>query len=284
MQCGCGSWLVFALAPSMGCLCPSPRGCSGGGEEGAGRGRRRGRAALFLSVRTEHCLHAPPPHPCCAGILGKYLEQLTGTYYDEDYPRECLPGTLGSSDPEFQLGSQCAGLWCASSAQTARPAPSSPGARPRTCTETPLPLYARSPAGSYCPNYATTQVKSCPPGHYCAEGTAEPVPCPDGTYGPNDGNAAAEDCILCPAGHSCPAGSANANNCTRGTYQPLMGERACLECTAGTYTDAVASVECHICGAGSYSSNVLSCLPCPVGECRRRVARVSPPDGPHAAS
>jgi len=51
-----------------------------------------------------------------------------------------------------------------------------------------------------------------------------------------------------------------------------------------TYTDAVGSVECHFCGAGNYSPNVLSCLPCPVGECRRRVARVSPPDGPHAAS
>ena len=200
---------------------------------------------------------------------------------------KCRPGTLGSSDPEFQTGSQCAGFWCASPAQTARPAPSTPGARPRTSTETPSPLCARSPAGFYCEFSATTEAIPCIPGYYCAEGTAQPVPCPAGTYSPNVGNRALDDCTLCPAGHSCPAASAQPIPCTRGTYQTLTEARLggpCQECPAGMYTDAMESVECHFCGAGNYSSNVLSCLPCPVGECRRRVARVSPPDGPHAAS
>ena len=113
------AWLLWARGMRRGVGV----GRSVGGSRGAwgqcvwgrrrlgGGGRRGGLAALFLSVRTERCLHAPPPHPARAGILGKYLEQLEGTYYDEDYPMKRRPGTLGSSDPEFQTGSQCAGLW-----------------------------------------------------------------------------------------------------------------------------------------------------------------------------
>lgn len=43
----------------------------------------------------------------------------------------------------------------------------------------------------------------CTAGHYCPQGTAEPIPCADGTY-MEDRQAA--ECLLCPQGRFCVTG------------------------------------------------------------------------------
>ena len=57
----------------------------------------------------------------------------------------------------------------------------------------------------------------CPASYYCPQGSADPEPCPVGTYSNSTGLHADVDCILCPAGSYCdqihmlePAGLCNA--------------------------------------------------------------------------
>ena len=44
----------------------------------------------------------------------------------------------------------------------------------------------------------------CPEGYYCPEGTANPVPCPKGTFGNITGLEAESDCVPCTPGYYCP--------------------------------------------------------------------------------
>ena len=120
----------------------------------------------------------------------------------------------------------------------------------------------------------------CVAGSYCPEGSVEAVPCPEGYYSSGTDLFEASQCELCDKGHACPAASTSQNPCTKGTYQSERGQGECLECLTGKYANELASEECFVCGAGNYSSNVLSCLPCPVGECRSRVAPRVPSQWP----
>ena len=65
-------------------------------------------------------------------------------------------------------------------------------------------------AGYFCKQYANISAPDqgadaniCPEGHYCPEGTADPQPCPKGTYNNGTGLEADTDCIQCPAGDYC---------------------------------------------------------------------------------
>ena len=42
----------------------------------------------------------------------------------------------------------------------------------------------------------------CDPGHYCPNGTALPEPCPIGTYQPQPGMPAVDDCLACTPGET----------------------------------------------------------------------------------
>ncbi len=44
----------------------------------------------------------------------------------------------------------------------------------------------------------------CPAGYYCPIGTAEPIPCPAGTYSATTNLNAEGDCTPCTAGKYCP--------------------------------------------------------------------------------
>ena len=48
-----------------------------------------------------------------------------------------------------------------------------------------------------------TDANICPEGHFCLLGTADPEPCPKGTYNNATGRQRIEDCIDCPAGEYC---------------------------------------------------------------------------------
>ena len=43
----------------------------------------------------------------------------------------------------------------------------------------------------------------CPEGHYCPLGTANPEPCPKGTYSNGTGLQSVDECVDCPAGEFC---------------------------------------------------------------------------------
>ena len=43
----------------------------------------------------------------------------------------------------------------------------------------------------------------CPVGHYCPEGSDEPIACPEGTFNPTIKLIAEEQCLNCTAGQFC---------------------------------------------------------------------------------
>ena len=51
--------------------------------------------------------------------------------------------------------------------------------------------------------FAATDANICPVGHYCPLGTADPEPCPKGTYNNETGLEKEADCVECPAGEYC---------------------------------------------------------------------------------
>ncbi|CAN0099917.1 unnamed protein product, partial [Heterosigma akashiwo] len=110
----------------------------------------------------------------------------------------------------------------------------------------------------------------CPAGHYCPEGSSQPVPCGPGHYASATHNTNASDCApctpgyhcpnastvvpteLCPegfyceegtenphlqcaAGQQCPLGSSSAGDCPEGTYQPYAAQGNCSSCPPGQY-------------------------------------------------
>lgn len=48
-----------------------------------------------------------------------------------------------------------------------------------------------------------TDADICPMGNYCPQGTADPQPCPKGTFNNGTGLEQETDCIHCPAGWYC---------------------------------------------------------------------------------
>lgn len=60
------------------------------------------------------------------------------------------------------------------------------------------------PAGTYCDRPGITTPSTCPAGHFCPEGSAQPQPCPRGTYDTGGGLYDSRGCTACTAGHYCP--------------------------------------------------------------------------------
>ena len=74
-------------------------------------------------------------------------------------------------------------------------------------------------------------------GEYCPTGTAQPLPCPAGTYLPV-GVAGLLEASCIP--------------CAPGAYNPDEGGTRCLTCPAGKLSETVRSTKCHECMPGSY--------------------------------
>src|SRR5699024_1895297 len=63
-------------------------------------------------------------------------------------------------------------------------------------------------AGFYCPAGSSSPAEEtlvCPKGHFCPEGTGDPLPCAAGTYQPQQG---ATSCLPCPEGAAAAAAAA----------------------------------------------------------------------------
>jgi hypothetical protein len=109
----------------------------------------------------------------------------------------------------------------------------------------------------------------CTMHHYCPEGTADPIPCPDGTYMTD---THADICLPCPPGHycttgdvtdSCPPGYVCPEGtgevwdfCPTGTFSGspgLFNDSQCTACTGGSYCGSPnATVVSGDCSAGYY--------------------------------
>ena len=108
----------------------------------------------------------------------------------------------------------------------------------------------------------------CPVGHYCPEGSSQPLPCEAGTYA-NTTNLAV--CLQCPPGYFCHVGSVSFEEsiCPQGYYCP-PGTAYATEnpCPVGTYSDRpglTASIECKLCPAGYFCDSTN--LTAPTGLC-----------------
>jgi hypothetical protein len=96
----------------------------------------------------------------------------------------------------------------------------------------------------------------CPQGYFCGAGSAQPTPCPAGTYGAQPGISTIAGCSPCTPGFACPvSGSAAPTaNCSTGYFCPagtvFPTDNAC---PPGTYTDSnslTRATDCSICPAG----------------------------------
>jgi hypothetical protein len=118
----------------------------------------------------------------------------------------------------------------------------------------------------------------CPRGHYCPEGTVEPMRCSNGTFRFDQGGAVQANCTICQAGFQCVDGDTVMRPCPRGFYCPLGTPP--VACPVRTYRDVFFGVsidDCVLCEPGylcdqSGLPTYLSGTPCPPGYfCERGV-------------
>ena len=114
-------------------------------------------------------------------------------------------------------------------------------------------------ASYYCARNASTSKPDdggitgapCTRAHYCPEGTADPIPCPDGTY-MTDTHAA--ECWNCTAGHYCVSGD-TPEACPPGYYCPVGTGVVWQSCPRGTFSTATGladAAQCTACTGGYY--------------------------------
>ena len=100
--------------------------------------------------------------------------------------------------------------------------------------------------GYYCDEYAMTEYKICPAGHFCPVSNAThpltrtpcivPEPCPIGTFLDVTGGTSLADCKTCPAGFVChQTGTVQPTACPLGSYCP-EGSSVSTPCPAGTFS------------------------------------------------
>jgi hypothetical protein len=104
------------------------------------------------------------------------------------------------------------------------------------------------PPGFFCNATSITSYTHwpCPTGHFCLNGTTQPLDCPSGTFRNTLGAAKQGDCFTCPPGRYCPEKSSIYLPCPAGYYCPTGASNYTL-CPPG-----------YVCGA-----NTSQPLPCP---------------------
>ena len=105
-------------------------------------------------------------------LLNANLQALPPLAVDENFPFDCVPGILGSTDPAKQKGPRCAGV---------------------------------CPEGTFQPERRGLECQPCPSSFFCPLGSLQPRRCPDGTVG-NREQIASNDCADCPDGSWCNGG------------------------------------------------------------------------------
>ena len=114
-------------------------------------------------------------------------------------------------------------------------------------------------------------------GHYCPEGTADPILCPVGTYLDDSSGTSLKSCLPCiPGSFSNQTGrTTNCESCPAGSYNTVLRGTMCEPCPVGGFCESVgaasASMTFKQCATGTYNSDVgassnASCIACPPGK------------------
>jgi hypothetical protein len=178
--------------------------------------------------------HMAAPIPCPAGLYcGRGVSQGT----------QCPPGTFNENTgaKDVESCTKCTpGFYCSSYGLVAPSGNCGAG------------YYCFGGASFLNPNSQEEGGFICASGGYCPEGSYAPQPCPQGTYGVEEGYDSPSDCTDCPAGSYC-AGSSNS--------YPTG------ECEAGYYCDGASpSATQHTTPAGFYSTaGSAAPIPCAPG-------------------
>lgn len=112
------------------------------------------------------------------------------------------------------------------------------------------------PRGQYCEEGASEITGNCSLGHYCPFNStkATQYPCPANTYRDRESAYDQNHCSVCPNGHYCPEGTGEPLGCPQG-YYCIIGISIPLPCPKGTYgnsTGLIAITECTDCDPGYY--------------------------------
>uniref|UniRef100_H3HB02 TNFR-Cys domain-containing protein n=1 Tax=Phytophthora ramorum TaxID=164328 RepID=H3HB02_PHYRM len=208
------------------------------------------------------------PRPCPAGTFADEKSLATWSYGD----KPALASAKESEPVDGVTGDLCdGGHICLGGAWLPDPIDGTTG---KICDP-----------GYYCPKGSSSQIRCakapCPLRYYCPEGIADPLFCPDGTYGhevglmnatDEKGKANLEDCLPCDEGKLCNRTgilSLTGYDCPPGSYC-LRGSSEPQPCPAGSYRavkGAKSSDDCALCTAGSY---------CEAGSIRPSVCKARP--------
>jgi hypothetical protein len=157
--------------------------------------------------------------PCDPGSYCEGAAQLTVTgdctegYYctvgsptptPGDAPTPAGYQTIYPAVDSSTYGGECTrGAYCPAASPIEAPCPAGHYCPDAGMTETDM-LASLCPAGKYCNQGQTggnfEQPINCPAGHFCPEGSSAGVPCPIGTFRPNEGGSSADQCASCTAG------------------------------------------------------------------------------------
>ena len=122
----------------------------------------------------------------------------------------------------------------------------------------PVDLDLSCREGFYCPPGSTSpQSFICPSGYECAEQSAHPVTCPDGTYADEEGSS---ECEPCPAGFYCltdknnGTGTINPIVCPIGFYcvDSTIRPEPCPRGSIGSDEGSQDESDCEICDPGYF--------------------------------
>lgn len=211
--------------------------------------------------------------------VGFYCPQ--GTQSSTEFP--CPPGTYNSLPNRGNLtecNSCLGGRYCATNALS-----SASGSGP--CMGG---YFCRLGATKPNPTDGVTG-NICPSGHYCPQGSNEPLECPIGTFSPVNGSVGLADCIPCSPGEYCelPASSQSSGLCDPGyfclsratTPTPTNGvtgdfcqagffcpggSNLPVPCPPGWFSSEPFASNCSQCPSGFYCTNASSDpIQCPLG-------------------
>ncbi|GKT33092.1 hypothetical protein ADUPG1_007102, partial [Aduncisulcus paluster] len=105
-----------------------------------------------------------------------------------------------------------------------------------------------------------SEMTVCPMGHYCPEGSIEPIACSAGSYTAATGSSDDTMCLDCPAGSYCVEGASSPVSCVLGQYCPSKSTEP-IYCEAGTYGDSSNAADPLM-----YIEHDVSCAACPIGK------------------
>ncbi|XP_031412728.1 zonadhesin-like isoform X3 [Meleagris gallopavo] len=210
---------------------------------------------------------------------------LPGTNFSTEHP--CPKGTFGPRTGATS-NSDCepcpAGMYCSAPGLSQPSGFCYSGYHCAKGAISPTPFKNRVEfAGSVLPGNDI-----CPAGHFCPNGTENPMPCPPGSFSAVRGLQAEEQCQPCPAGRYCSRAGlfdlAQTSLCNAG-YVCLEGSSApCpsdgiygYRCPSGFYCPAGTGLELP-CEPGTFSPmpGASTCLPCPAGMACSHAATAEP--------